>query len=55
MQAMKTSVCDYIPTIAPWLINLLNDGDDEVRSNSAFALGVMAESGQDAVVAWVIT
>lgn len=47
---MKSSIREYVPTIAPWLMNLLNDGDDEVRSNASFALGVLAESGGDVVV-----
>ena len=42
---MGLSICDYLPTIAPWLMVLLRDPDDEVRSNAAFALGVLAEQG----------
>jgi len=47
---MGASICDFIQAIAPWLMNLLQDADSEVRSNAAFALGVLSENGGDAVV-----
>ena len=49
IQAMKHSICEFVPTIIPWLLGLLHDVNDEVRSNSAFALGVLAEHGKDNV------
>lgn len=42
---MKHAISDYVTTIAPWLLGLLSDSNDEVRSNTAFGLGVLAEHG----------
>ncbi|XP_057291886.1 importin-4-like [Hydractinia symbiolongicarpus] len=50
LQAMGLSVCEFVETLAPWLMALLQDEDDEVRSNSAFALGVLAENAKDAAI-----
>ena len=46
-------VKDYTPAIIQCLLKTLKDEDEEVRSNSAFAFGVLAESGGDAVTGYV--
>ena len=46
-------VQDYAPAIIQFLLKTLKDDDEEVRSNSAFAFGVLAESGGDAVTGYV--
>ena len=48
-QAMGHHVQDYAPAIIQCLLKTLKDDDEEVRSNSAFAFGVLAECGGDAV------
>jgi len=50
IQAMKQSISDYVSVIAPWLLGLLSDTESEVRSNTAFGLGVLAEHGNNEVL-----
>lgn len=49
IQAMNQSICEFVPTIFPWLMGLLQDANEEVRSNTAFAIGVLAEQGKESV------
>ena len=53
IQAIGVHVQDYVPAIIQCLLKTLKDDDEEVRSNSTFAFGVLAESGGDAVTGYV--
>lgn len=53
IQAIGVHIQDYAPAIIQCLLKTLKDDDEEVRSNSAFAFGVLAESGGDAVTGYV--
>jgi len=55
IQAMGSSIIEYIALIAPWLLKAISDEDDEVRSNSAFALGVLCENGKDNMLSYYMT
>ena len=45
---MGISIMIYVQTLVPWLIQFLQDDDEEVRSNTAFGLGVLCEHGGEA-------
>eukprot|EP00794_Sanderia_malayensis_P019209 gene19209-21133_t len=47
IQAMEQHISDFIAQLASLFLVTLNDDDEEVISNSAFALGVLAESGRE--------
>uniref|UniRef100_T2M8R0 Importin-4 n=1 Tax=Hydra vulgaris TaxID=6087 RepID=T2M8R0_HYDVU len=48
IQAMGVSIGIYVQPLTPWLVQFLQDSDEEVRSNAAFGLGVLCEHGGDA-------
>ena len=47
---MGETVAEFVPQLAQLFLNCLADEDEEVKSNSAFGLGVLAESGKASVV-----
>lgn len=49
VQALGKSSAQFIPQLLPVAMSGARDSDDEVRSNSLFAIGVLAEHGKEAV------
>lgn len=43
--SLSGAVVQFVPQLLPALISGAQDKDDEVRSNSVFGLGVLAEHG----------
>jgi len=50
IQAMELQVAPYVDQLLQLFLMTIKDQDDEVISNSVFALGVLAESGKESVV-----
>jgi len=47
---MELQVAPYVDQLLQLFLMTIKDQDDEVISNSVFALGVLAESGKESVV-----
>ncbi|XP_051883850.1 importin-4 [Pristis pectinata] len=49
VQAMGPATVQFVPRLLPMLQAGARDTDDEVRSNSVFGIGVLAEQGKEAI------
>lgn len=47
--AMKEGVAPFVGRLLPVFLAAARDGDEEVRSNAIYGLGVLSEFGQDAI------
>ena len=51
---MDKHISDFVPQLTQLLLETIKDQDEEVVSNSAFALGVLAESGRETTLPYPI-
>ena len=47
--AMQDSVKPFIPHLMPVFLKMMQDSDEEVRSNAVYGIGVLTEHGKDAI------
>ena len=52
---MELQVAPYVDQLLQLFLMTIRDQDDEVISNSVFALGVLAESGKESVVKYPLS